>query len=128
MTSCWLSPPVPFSTRGLASQQRWTAFTAVTRLGDGILLSTFRRGSQRDSPDGHVCVSASTDLGETGEERYDGHGKTDWEGVPGEDKALLFAEVEPGRLVASGLWVDRSQPNRPGSIQPPVSRRCGRSR
>jgi hypothetical protein len=102
-----------FDARTLAPHQRWTAFTAVTRVGDGTLLCTFRRGSQRDSLDGHVCVFASTDQGETWEERYDGSGKTDWNGVPGEDKALLLAEVEPGRLVASGLWVDRSEPSRP---------------
>jgi len=93
--------------------QRSCEFTAVTRLGDGTLLVTSRRGSARESVDGHVCVFASDDEGETWEERYDGYGKATWDGVPGEEKALLIAEMPDGALLGSSLWVDRSGPPRP---------------
>ena len=102
-----------YDARGAASDRRSCAFTAVTRLGDGTLLVTFRRGSERESPDGHVCVFASADEGATWEERYDGAGRAIWEGRPGEEKTLLIAELAPGELLGASLWVDRSGPPRP---------------
>ena len=81
---------------------------------DRTLLVTFRAGSQRDSLDGHILLYASTDMGETWELRYDGHGKGNWEdGTPGEMKALSIIELEPAVLTATGLWVDRSDPTLP---------------
>src|SRR5690349_10919605 len=61
-----------FDARDGSAWQRSCEFTAVTRLKDGTLLVTCRRGSARESIDGHVCVFASTDEGATWEERYDG--------------------------------------------------------
>jgi hypothetical protein len=102
-----------FDARGAPPPHRACAFTAVTRLGDGTLLVTFRRGSARESPDGHVCVFASSDEGASWEERYDGEGQATWDGCPGEEKTLLIAETAPGQLTGASLWVDRSGPPRP---------------
>lgn len=102
-----------FDARQAPPHRRSCAFTAVTQLQDGTVLVTCRRGSERESPDGHVCVFASTDGGATWEERYDGYGRGAWDGIPGEEKTLLLAEMAPGVLTGTFLWVDRSGPLRP---------------
>jgi hypothetical protein len=102
-----------FDAREAPAWQRSCAFTAVTRLHDGTLLVTCRRGSERESPDGHVCVFASTDEGTAWEERYDGFGRATWDGIPGEEKTLLITELAPGELLGASLWIDRSGPPRP---------------
>lgn len=102
-----------FNARDQPAHQRSCAFTAVTRSHDGALLVTFRRGSARESPDGHVCVFASNNEGESWEERYDGFAQATWDGVPGEEKTLLIAELVPGELTGASLWVDRAGPYRP---------------
>jgi hypothetical protein len=94
--------------RDLGPYQRSCAFTAVALAHDGTLYVTCRRGSRRVSLDGHECVFASADLGATWELRYDGYGKSAWDGVPGTIETLLIAETAPGELTATGLWVDRS--------------------
>ncbi|MGN6699290.1 MAG: hypothetical protein ACTHMR_14135 [Thermomicrobiales bacterium] len=102
-----------FDARDELPARRSCAFTAVTQLRDGTLLVTFRRGSARESPDGHVCVYASADSGATWAERYDGAGKATWDGRPGEEKTLLITELPTGELRGATLWVDRSGPPRP---------------
>ncbi|MBI2194249.1 MAG: exo-alpha-sialidase [Planctomycetes bacterium] len=93
--------------------QRSCARTTVTLLQDGTLLAAFRRGSERESLDGHECLFASTDLGHTWKLRFDGHGKGDWDGIPGEVKGLSIAETRPGEITGTGFWVDRSNPALP---------------
>jgi hypothetical protein len=102
-----------FDARDAPVSRRSCAFTAVTQLRDGTLLVTCRRGSARESPDGHVCVFASADEGVTWAERYDGAGQATWDGRPGEEKTLLIAELPTGELLGATLWVDRSGPPRP---------------
>ncbi len=102
-----------FDAHAGATWQRSCEFTAVTQLRDGTLLVTCRRGSARESPDGHVAVFASTDAGTTWEERYDGYNRATWDGCPGEEKTLLIAETPTGDLIGASLWVDRSGPPRP---------------
>ena len=79
--------------------------------------SPFGAAATRDSLDGHVCVYASTDQGETWEQRHDGVGLGAWDGTPGEVKCLAIAELTPGVLTGTSLWVDRSRPELPW-IQP----------
>ena len=45
---------------------RVCAHTTISLLHDGTVLVAFRRGSARDSLDGHVCVYASTDQARPG--------------------------------------------------------------
>ena len=92
---------------------RVCAHTTISLLHDGTVLVAFRRGSTRDSLDGHVCVYASTDQGETWEQRHDGVGLGAWDGTPGEVKCLAIAELTPGVLTGTSLWVDRSCPELP---------------
>ncbi len=92
---------------------RVCAHTTISRLHDGTVLVAFRRGSARDSLDGHVCVYASTDQGETWELRHDGVGLGTWDDTPGEVKCLAIAELTPGELTGTSLWVDRSRPELP---------------
>ncbi len=92
---------------------RVCAHTTISRIHDGTVLVAFRRGSERDSLDGHVCVYASTDQGETWEQRHDGVGLGAWDDTPGEVKCLAIAELTPGKLIGTSLWVDRSRPELP---------------
>ena len=49
---------VVFDAASAPVHQRSCAFTVATLLTDGTLLVTSRRGSDRESLDGHVCVFA----------------------------------------------------------------------
>lgn len=93
--------------------RRSCAFTTVNRLRDGTILVSGRWGSARDSVDGHACIWATPDLGRTWRLRYDGYGKGAWDGTPGEVKGLTSTERSPGKLTATALWVDRSDPDLP---------------
>ena len=97
---------------------RVCAHTTISILHDDTVLVAFRRGSARDSLDGHVCVYASTDQGETWEQRHDGFGLGAWDGTPGEVKCLAIAELTPGVLTGTSLWVDRSRPG--ATVDPPA--------
>ena len=89
------------------------AFTTINRLHDGTILVSGRWGSERDSADGHACVWATVDRGRTWDLRYDGFGRGSLDGTPGELKGLTSTELAPGRLTATALWVDRSDPGLP---------------
>ena len=102
-----------FDPREAPLHQRSCAFTTVTLASDGTLLVACRRGSERDSLDGHDCIFASSDSGQSWEVRYDGFGKGAWDDRAGEVKSVAIAETAPGQLTATGLWVDRSNPQRP---------------
>jgi sialidase-1 len=95
------------------THQRSCAFTTACLMRDGTILVSGRWGSARDSLDGHACIFASTDFGATWEKRYDGYRGGDWDGTPGEIKGLTSAELAPGQLTATTLWVDRSNPSLP---------------
>ena len=97
----------------IPDHRRNCAFTTVNRLQDGTILVSGRWGSARDSVDGHACIWATTDTGRTWRLRYDGNGKGTWDGVSGEVKGLTSAELSPGTLTATALWVDRSNPDLP---------------
>ena len=94
-----------FDARAGATWQRSCEFTSVTQLRDGTLLVTCRRGSARESPDGHVTVFASSDAGATWEERYDGYNRATWDGCPGEEKTLLIAETPTGDLIGASPFL-----------------------
>ncbi len=93
--------------------RRNCAFTTVNRLHDGTILVSGRWGSTRDSVDGHACIYATADTGRTWSLRYDGFGQGSWDGTPGEVKGLNSTELTPGKLTATALWVDRSDPDLP---------------
>lgn len=100
-----------FVARG-ADQPEWARRsirrTNVLRTSDGTLLVSFRRCAADDSPDGHPVVFASANGGRTWEERFSGRGQGALHGVPGQVMNLSIAEVAPGRLLGTSLWVDLS--------------------
>ncbi|MBM3935346.1 MAG: hypothetical protein FJ319_13820 [SAR202 cluster bacterium] len=100
--------------RGAPFPKRSAAFTDIFLASNGELLASFRLGSERESLDGHEVVYASSDGGKTWSLRWDGFEKGMWaDGTPGEIKTFSIAELTPGVLTATGLWVDRTDPSLP---------------
>ena len=89
--------------------QKSCAFTTVYFARDDTLYVSGRWGSERDSLDGHPCLFASSDFGETWDKRHDGLGQWDWDGRHGENKSLACTELTSGELTATSLLVDRSR-------------------
>ena len=93
--------------------ERSASANSAVRLSDGTVLATCRLGTDREGPDGHTAVFASTDRGETWELRYLGLAERVWDGMPGETRGWYIAELTPGVLTASVLWTDRTDPAEP---------------
>ena len=93
--------------------ERSASSTSAVALADGSVLATCRLGTDREGADGHVGVFASSDDGESWALRYLGLGDRVWDGWPGEARGWYVAELEPGELIASVLWTDRSDPSHP---------------
>ncbi len=103
-----------FSEAGSAPiNQQSVSSTAVVRTSDDTILVSCRLGSDREGPDGHAAVFATRDLGGSWELRYLGLADREWDGIRGEARAWMIAEMAPGELRASVLWVDRSDPGAP---------------
>ena len=100
--------------RSAAPYQRFCARTAILEMQDGTLIASCRLGSARQSVDGHEAVFASADAGRTWELRHHGYGQGAWEdGTPGEVFSFTPAETSPGLLTATGIWMDRTDPELP---------------
>jgi len=95
------------------SNQRSASSTAVTVAADGTVLATCRLGTDREGPDGHSAVFASDDQGATWELRYLSPSPDFLDGVPGETRGWMIAELAAGRLTATVMWTDRSDPLKP---------------
>jgi BNR repeat protein len=93
--------------------ERSASSTSALTLADGTVLATCRLGTDREGADGHVGVLVSGDGGDTWELRFLGLGERVWDGWPGEARGWYVAESEPGELIASVLWTDRSDPSHP---------------
>lgn len=98
-----------FDARAAPADARSCAFTSEIRLADGTLLVGFRNATARDSPDGGLRLMRSRDQAETWEPVAADFGPM----LPG-GRGVLYsgylAELTPGRLTGSILWVDRSDP------------------
>ena len=93
--------------------QQSCARTTIALLHDGTLLSTCRLDRERDTLGGHHALFASSDLGQTWEMRSHSRDAGAWGDTPGEILSFTPTEHEPGVLVATGLWIDRSRPDLP---------------
>src|SRR6188472_4072546 len=93
--------------------ERSASSTSAVALADGSVLATCRLGTDREGADGHVGVFASSDGGESWELRYLGLVDRVWDDWPGEARGWYVAELEPGELVASVLWTNRSDASQP---------------
>lgn len=98
---------IVFDTRCAPANERSASSTAVLAASDGTILVTMRLGSDREGPDGHTAILASADRGATWTLRYLGLGDRDWAGERGETRGWYLAELEPGTITASVLFVDR---------------------
>jgi hypothetical protein len=104
---------IVFDTRAAPANEQSASATSALLVSDGTLLVTMRLGTDREGPDGHTAILASDDLGDTWRIRYLGLTDRDWDGVRGETRGWMLAELEPGVLTASVLYIDRSDPERP---------------
>lgn len=89
------------------------SFPQVVALASGKLLASYRSGSGKDHDDNNVEIRSSTDLGATWSEP-----RRPWDttidSVRGSIGAAKMTEVEPGRLLAAIMWVDRERyPGKP---------------
>lgn len=88
------------------------AFASLCVTCDERLVVGFRSGSDKDSADGNVLVTASCDRGATWNgpvAPFD----TTLEGTRGSHRCMLISEVSPGRLWAVVGWFDRTNPELP---------------
>lgn len=91
---------------------RFCTFTSLVHLGDGRLVAGFRTGSAKDSADEDIMLMVSEDEGATWSPSFTGF-KGYPQGSGGRLRSVGSAEVEAGRLMASFLWTDRSDPTLP---------------
>jgi hypothetical protein len=95
-----------YDARGAPAERRSCAFTSLVRLADGAYRCSFRAAPGRDKPGGMLRIMGSTNL-------------RDWEvvhpglthvidGVEGDMYAGYLAELAPGVLTGSFVWVDRA--------------------
>ena len=87
---------------------RVCSFTSLLRLSNGKLLTSFRRGSGKDTSDGNVVICESNDEGANWSMISQGFDTT-FEGVVGEIRSAELAELADGRLLAVQGWIDRSE-------------------
>ena len=100
---------VIFNAGNAPEHSRSCAFTSIARLADDTVVVAFRNGTGRDAPDGRLRVMRSRDAGTTWETLHAGLTAV-VDGVEGNLYSGYFTEIEPGRLLATVLWVDRSDP------------------
>jgi len=101
-----------FDATRASPERRFCTFTSLERLSDGRLVCGFRTGSAKDSADESVCIMCSDDGGATWQVAFAGFDDVP-PGSGGRIRAVGLAEIAPGRLMASFLWMDRSDPALP---------------
>ena len=87
-------------------------FPAVVRLPDGRLLASWRTASKKDSADGTILLSISSDGGQTWQKPTQPF-ETKWRDQPGTLFYGPITVIAPQRLLAALLWFDRSEPDKP---------------
>jgi len=93
-------------------QARFCTFPTLARLDSGRLIAGFRAGSSKDSPDEDIRIMASDDGGATWQTLFDGFG--DFRpGSGGRIRGIAMTALGSHRLIASLLWIDRSNPDLP---------------
>ena len=92
--------------------KRCAAFTGLTQTSDGALLCSFKVGPAKLSAGDNIHIVRSTDAGRTWQPISTGF-PTAFAGTPGSFTSAYLFEREPGKLLASLVWVDRSNPELP---------------
>ena len=94
------------------SESRVNAFTSVKRLSDGSLIAGYQSGPAKHAITSTLRLSRSLDGGQTWGEipfRF----STSLDGKPGSLSSGDLIELPNGRLLLTGTWFDRSDPDRP---------------
>jgi len=92
--------------------QKSICFPAVETLADGRLIANCIVGPAKNSSDSELFLFESADEGKTWQ-RMEVSFCWSHEGVPGSPALGYLAEISPGRLLMTVLWVDRSDPDAP---------------
>ena len=88
-------------------------FPSLTVFPDSSLIVAYCVGSAKDSPDEHIELRSSTNLGETWSEPRAPFATT-VEGVRGSLRAAHLTPITPDLVLAAALWIDRqSYPGKP---------------
>jgi len=87
-------------------------FPAIEMLADGRLLASCQVGPSKNSAASELLFFESFDEGKTWQP-IDVNFNWAYQGVPGRPAAGHLAEISPGRLLMTVLWVDRSDPDAP---------------
>ncbi|WP_437223030.1 sialidase family protein [Planctomicrobium sp. SH661] len=99
--------------RGVAgTPQANCCFPSIVALSNGELLANWRCGSQKDSADGQILLSRSSDKGKTWEPATV-LGLGEFESHPAEPHYAPLTVLAPDHLLAAAMWVDRSEPGLP---------------
>lgn len=101
-----------FDAAAAPSHARFCSFCSLEVLADGRLVAAFRAGSSKDAADENIILRRSEDGGRSWKTILTGfpHLPAD---RPGSLRAAGLCAVAPGRLVATLLWTDRSDPALP---------------
>ena len=92
--------------------ERCNGFNSLARLADGTLLSSFKSGPTKLGFQDRLILMQSLDDGKQWKRLFDGFDTT-FEGTLGSYTGGYLFEPEPGRLLVSLHWVDRTDPTRP---------------
>ncbi len=101
---------VLYDADGAPPERRSCAFTSLVALTDGSYRCSFRAAPGRDIPGGRLRIMGSAD-GSDWEVVHPGLTHT-LDGIEGDLYAGYLAELIPGILTGSFVWVDRSDPSR----------------
>lgn len=101
-----------FDATSAPTTARFCTFTSLNCLHDGRLVAAFRVGSAKDSPDEDVYIFTSHDEGATWQHVFAGFGDVP-PGSRGRIRSIGLTETAPGKLLASILAVDHSDPTLP---------------
>ena len=93
-------------------ESRVNAFTSIKRLSNGQLIAGFQSGPSKHAVTSTIRLSRSLDGGQTWNE-IPFQFPTVLEGKPGSLSSADILELPDGRLLLSGTWFDRSDPERP---------------
>lgn len=94
--------------RGVPGTDRAMLINAnVTALSDGTLLATARAGSSKDAADEMVELYRSTDGGRTCSKPERPFPAARVDGQQSSLRVAYISEIEPGRLLAVSMWIDR---------------------
>lgn len=93
-------------------ESRVNAFTSVKRLSHGELIVGHQSGTAKHAVDSTLRLNRSLDGGQTWDE-IPFQFPTALEGKPGSLSSGDIVELPSGRLLLTGTWFDRSDPERP---------------